>query len=209
MKNKRKLRWANYHFVLGRIAHLNHDWITPAEYLPYIHALLGDIDLDPCSTHSANVEFVRAKKIYTLEEDGLNIEEPWTGKTYLFPPTFGRCSFSKERGTWRWSVKAGAAAKAPSVIWFRRLVREWKLRNIPEALFYTLYPEMMRTCPEMWDFPVCIPTDRANTIHGDKLFTLKAPMFWGYFVYLPSLEFGFDQTERFKEIFSNLGKIIC
>ena len=34
-------------------------------------------------------------------------------------------------------------------------------------------------------------------------------MFWGYFIYLPSLEFGFDQTERFKEIFSNLGKIIC
>ena len=96
MKKKRKLRRADYHFVLGRIAHLNHDWITPAEYLPYIYALLGDIDLDPCSTHSANVEFVRAKKIYTLEEDGLNIEEPWTGKTYLFPPTFGRCSFSKE-----------------------------------------------------------------------------------------------------------------
>ena len=144
----------NKPYLSKQINDLTDDWLTPCNYLPYINALLGDIDLDPCSTHSANVEFVRAKKIYTLEEDGLNIEEPWTGKTYLFPPTFGRCSFSKERGTWRWSVKAGAAAKAPSVIWFRRLVREWKLRNVPEALFYTLYPEMMRTCPEMWDFPV-------------------------------------------------------
>ncbi len=206
---KRKLRWADYKFVLGRIVHLNHDWLTPAEYLPYIYALLGDIDLDPCSTHHANAEFLRAKKIYTLKEDGLNMQDPWTGKTYLFPPTFGRCSFSKERGTWKWSVKAGASAKAPSVIWFRRLVREWKLRNIPEALFYTIYPEMIRTCPEMWDFPVCIPTERGNLIHGKDLFTLKSPMFWGYFVYLPSLEFGFDQTERFKEIFSNIGKIIC
>ena len=207
--NKRKLRWANYKFVLGRIAHLNDDWLTPAEYLPYIYALLGDIDLDPCSTHSANAEFLKAKKIYTLKEDGLNIQEPWTGKTYLFPPTFGRCSFSKERGTWRWSVRAGAAAKAPSIIWFRRLVKEWKLRNIPEALFYTIYPEMTRICPEMWDFPVCIPTDRANTIHGKKLYTLKSPMYWGYFIYLPSLEFGFDQTKRFEEIFSNLGRVIC
>jgi hypothetical protein len=206
---KRKLSWADYKFNLGRIVHLDHDWLTPADYLPYIYALLGDIDLDPCSTHNANVEFLRAKKIYTLEEDGLNIQEPWTGKTYLFPPTFGRCSYSKERGTWRWSVKAGAAAKAPSVIWFQRLVREWKLRNIPEALFYTTYPEMIRTCPEMWEHPICIPKDRANLIHGKKLFTLKAPIFWGYFIYLPRLEFGFDQTKKFKDIFSHLGKVIC
>ena len=206
---KRKLRWADYKLVLGRINHINKDWLTPADYLPYIYALLGDIDLDPCSTHSANAEFLRAKKIYTLDDDGLNMQDPWTGKVYLFPPTFGRCSFNKERGTSRWSLKAGISSKAPSIIWFRRLVREWKLRNIPEALFYTTYPEMMRICPEMWDFPVCIPTDRANLIHGGDLYTLKSPLYWGYFIYLPSLEFGFDQTERFKEIFSNLGKIIC
>ena len=148
---KRKNRsWAEYKFLLGRIAHITEDWITPADYIPYISALLGEIDLDPCSTHVANAEFIRAKKIYTLKEDGLNIQEPWTGVTYLFPPTFGRCSFSKERGTWRWSKKAGAAAKAPSVIWFQRLLREWKLRNIPEALFFTTYPEMMRILPEMY-----------------------------------------------------------
>ena len=207
---KRKNRsWAEYKFLLGRIAHITEDWITPADYIPYISALLGEIDLDPCSTHVANAEFIRAKKIYTLKEDGLNIQEPWTGVTYLFPPTFGRCSFSKERGKWRWSKKAGAAAKAPSVIWFQRLLREWKLRNIPEALFFTTYPEMMRILPEMWDYPVCIPTDRANTIHGKGLFTLKAPLSWGYFIYLPKLEFGFQQADKFQEIFSNIGKIIC
>jgi hypothetical protein len=205
----RKQRWVDFKWVIGRIKHVTHDWITPVEYLPYIDALLGDIDLDPCSTHHANAEFIRAKKIYTIEEDGLNIEEPWTGKTYLFPPTYGRCSFSKKRGTWRWSLKAGAAAKAPSVIWFQRLVREWKLRNIPEALFYTTYPEMMRICPEMWDFPICIPSKRADLVHGSKLFMHKTPIYWGYFVYLPPLQFGFDQTKRFEEIFSHLGRVIC
>ena len=207
---KRKNRsWAEYKFLLGRIAHITEDWITPADYIPYISALLGEIDLDPCSTHVANAEFIRAKKIYTLKEDGLNIPAPSTGDNSLFPPTYGRCSFSKERGTWRWSKKAGAAAKAPSVIWFQRLLREWKLRNIPEALFFTTYPEMMRILPEMWDYPVCIPTDRANTIHGKGLFTLKAPLSWGYFIYLPKLEFGFQQADKFQEIFSNIGKIIC
>ncbi len=205
---KRKLTWLNYKKLLGEIKHLDDDWLTPASYLPYISALLGDIELDPCSTHHANAQFVRAKKIYTLQEDGLNIQDPWVGKTYLFPPTYGRCSFNKQRGTWRWSKRAGVGAKAPSVIWFKRLVREWKLRNIPEALFYTIYPEMIRICPEMWEYPVCIPTDRADLIHGRKLFNLKTPMFWGYFIYLPKLEYGFKQADKFQEIFSHIGKII-
>jgi hypothetical protein len=194
--------------LMSRIRHVRDDWLTPVEYLPYIDALLGDIDLDPCSTHLANSEFLRAKKIYTLEDDGLNIQEPWKGKTYLFPPTYGRCSFNKQRGSWRWSLSAGTGAKAPSVIWFRRLLREWKLRNIPEALFYTTYPEMMRICPEIWDFPMCIPTERANLIHGREFFRVPAPLFWGYFIYLPPASFGFDQVERFRYIFKNIGKLI-
>lgn len=190
------------------IRHLKDDWLTPVEYLPYIDALLGDIDLDPCSTHQANSEYLRAKRIYTLQDDGLNMEEPWKGKVYLFPPSYGRCSFSKQRGTWRWSTKAGARAKAPSVIWFQRLVREWKLRNVSEALFFSIYPEMFRICPEMWEFPICIPTDRANLIHGRNFFRLNTPIYWGFFIYLPPAEIGFNQSDRFVDIFSNLGKII-
>lgn len=205
----RKKSWIEFRESFARIYHIANDWLTPVEYLPYIDALLGDIDLDPCSTHFANAQFLRAKKIYTLKEDGLNIQDPWTGKVYLFPPTYGRCSFNKQRGSWRWSKKAGAAAKAPSVVWFRRLVKEWKLRNVPEALFFTTYPEMIRICPEMWDFPVCIPTQRANLIRGNDLFRIPTPVFWGYFIYLPPLDLGFNQIDRFKEIFSEIGKIIC
>lgn len=106
-------------------------------------------------------------------------------------------------------MKAGAAAKAPSVVWFQRLLKEWKLRNVSEALFYTTYPEMMRICPEMWDYPVCVPTHRANLIQGNKFFRLQSPIFWGYFIYLPPLELGFNQVEKFKTIFSEIGKIIC
>lgn len=197
-------RQARYQFI----RHIKDDWLTPVEYLPYIDALLGDIDLDPCSTHKANSEYLRAKRIYTLQEDGLNMEEPWKGKVYLFPPTYGRCSFSKPRGTWRWSKKAGTGAKAPSVIWFQRLVREWKLRNVSEALFFSTYPEMLRICPEMWEFPICIPTDRANLIHGKNFFRFSTPIFWGFFIYLPPAQLGFDQSNRFVDIFSNLGKII-
>jgi len=193
---------------LSRIYHVTDDWLTPVEYLPYIDALLGDIELDPCSTHRANAEYLRARKIYTLDDDGLNMEEPWKGKTYLFPPTFGRCSFNKARGTWRWSMRAGGSAKAPSVIWFNRLYKEWKLRNVPEALFYTIYPEMLRVCPEVWDLPICVPKDRANLIQGGTFYRLDKPIHWGYFVYLPPPSLGNEAINRFKDIFSNIGKVI-
>ena len=88
--------WGASKRSLAQVDHISHDWLTPCEYLPYIDALLKNIDLDPCSTYDANNQFLRAEKIYTYEIDGLNIEEPWTGKTYLFPPTYGRCSFAKK-----------------------------------------------------------------------------------------------------------------
>ena len=33
-------------------------------------------------------------------------------------------------------------------------------------------------------------------------------MYWGYFVYLPKMEYGFNQTDRFVEVFSELGRVI-
>ncbi|NBR23741.1 MAG: hypothetical protein EBU08_08215 [Micrococcales bacterium] len=207
--NRKKLTWNDYQKFLGRITHITSDWLTPVDYLPYIDALLGDIDLDPCSTYHANAQFLRAKKIYTLDDDGLNIQDPWTGVTYLFPPTYGRCSFNKERGTWRWSLKAGAAAKAPAVIWFQRLLKEWKLRNVPEALFYTTYTEIMRRHQSIFNFPICVPTKRAAPIDGKSLIEKGGAFTWGIFVYLPGTELGIDYVHNFERIFSHLGRVIA
>jgi hypothetical protein len=191
-----------------KVWRLEEDWITPVEYLPYIDALLGDIDLDPCSTKIANDEFIHAHNFYTKEDDALNLENPWTGSVYCFPPTYGRCSFNKQRGTWRWGLRAGFGAMSPSSAWFKRMEREWKLRNIREGLFFSCSHEMMRTIPSMWDYPVCIPHKRANLIQGKKFFRFKTPFTWGFFVYFPEPSLGFQSSERFREIFSNIGTII-
>lgn len=192
---------------LSRITNIVDDWLTPVEYLPYIDALLGDIELDPCSTELANKQFLRAKKIFTYADDGLNTEQPWSGTTYLFPPTYGRCSFRKDRGTWRWSTRAAKKSVIPAVAWFKRLEKEWKLRNIPEALFYTTSHEVLRTCPTLWDYPVCIPYKRGELIHGKNV-NRSTAFTWGFFVYLPKSEYGFNQADSFIEIFSNIGKVI-
>ena len=44
--------WGASKRSLGQVDHITHDWLTPCEYIPYIDALLRNIDLDPVSyTH--------------------------------------------------------------------------------------------------------------------------------------------------------------
>ena len=55
--------WGASKRSLGQVDHITHDWLTPCEYIPYIDALLRNIDLDPCSTYDANNQFLRAEKL--------------------------------------------------------------------------------------------------------------------------------------------------
>lgn len=56
---------------------------TPAPIADACRALLGAIDLDPCSSIAFN-QLVRASYIYTDADNG--IEAPWGGRVYLNPP---------------------------------------------------------------------------------------------------------------------------
>ena len=69
-------------------AHVGHatgvpEWYTPAKYVEAARSVLGEIDLDPASSKTAQ-ETVRAKRYYTVEDDGL--KKWWKGKIFLNPP---------------------------------------------------------------------------------------------------------------------------
>jgi DNA N-6-adenine-methyltransferase (Dam) len=61
------------------------DWHTPPEIF---RALALRFDLDPCAPMDRRHYFVPARKIYTIEDDGLT--QPWHGLVFVNPPFGGR-----------------------------------------------------------------------------------------------------------------------
>lgn len=60
------------------------EWYTPGHIIEAVVAVLGTIDLDPCSDPGRTIP---ASKHYTVDDDGL--AQGWRGKVYMNPP-YGR-----------------------------------------------------------------------------------------------------------------------
>jgi len=71
--------------MVAHVAHNsgNNEWYTPLLFLDKARQVLGQIDLDPCSSLVAQ-ESVKASKFYTKEDDGLSKE--WFGNVWMNPP---------------------------------------------------------------------------------------------------------------------------
>lgn len=59
------------------------EWYTPTEFVEAARAVMGDIDLDPATSESAN-SVIKAAQIFTTDDDGL--DHQWDGRVWMNPP---------------------------------------------------------------------------------------------------------------------------
>ena len=167
-------------------------WETPQYIIDMVHEVLGGIDLDPASSHSAN-ERVQAGDILTEDQDALNIEWPCDDHTslYINPP----------------GGKVGRHSKTG--LFWQKLMRYRQQGMIKDAIFMFFSIEALQVtqnyeCPSAGQFLACVPSKRIKFIdptNPEKV----SPSHSNMIVYVPGSR---DRSFKFKRVFEQLGVLI-
>jgi hypothetical protein len=180
--------------------------ITNKDLVTAAHMLMDGIDLDPASSKVAN-EYVQADKFFTPQHDGLNAEE-WEGKVYVFPPS-GAYFFDKNLDKWKMTRASSGSLTSSHALWFRKLHRLWLADVVTQGLYFTNCTDMIRYDQRIFDFPVCIlktaPILVANSSEGIGVKKTSTSMV----VYLQSKRNSGEATQKFIDIYSPKGRILC
>lgn len=135
---------------------------TPLEVFESVRYVLGDIELDPASDHTINIE-VKAKRIYTIEDDGFS--KKWVAKTlWLNPPgkTWIDCD-----------EKCGGRLITASK-WFHKLHSHWIAGEVENAIALVYRAGSIGSLGmEILQNPICLTTSGAisKTINGSGRFS--------------------------------------
>ena len=180
--------------------------ITNQDLVTAAHALMGGIDLDPASSRVAN-KYVQAKRFFTPQDDGLNCQE-WEGKVYLFPPS-GAYFFDKKNDKWKMTRASSGSLTSSHALWFRKLYKLWLADLVTEAVYFTNCLDMIRYDQRIFDFPICILSTVPKLIKRTSEGIFSKFTCTSFVVYLqPKMNSG-EATERFIEIYSPKGRILC
>ena len=113
---------------------------TPEYLIEAAREVLGYINLDPMSNHSAN-KTVKAEKYFTKENDGLSLD--WFGTVWLNPP---------------FSLIDKAVPK---------LINEYKEGRVKEAVILLKSAVETKTYQLLYPYPFCELNKRVKFIPGD------------------------------------------
>tara|TARA_R100001463_G_scaffold22979_2_gene55056 strand:+ start:345 stop:932 length:588 start_codon:yes stop_codon:yes gene_type:complete len=180
--------------------------ITNYDLIASAHALLEGIDLDVASSKIAN-KYVEATDYLSPSDDGLNCQQ-WYGKVYLFPPS-GAYFWDKKNEKWKMTRASSPSLTSSHAVWFRKLYNSWLAGDIKQGLYFTNCPDMIRYEQKIFDFPICIlktaPLLLKNTSEGVSAHKTCT----SFLVYIPPMNDSANSTEKFIDIYSEKGKILC
>lgn len=159
---------------------------TPPEIVAAVKDTLGQIDLDPATTPLVNRTFIRAKRFYTKETDGLNTDNPWQGRVYINPP---------------------GGYPLPRRFW-ERLITEYHDKRVTAGVFLAFTMEHLMQS-QHWNhmmvrYPFCLP-DKRLTFYREKGGALERR---DYTEFASAIVYVGTKTKRFIEVFKDIGAII-
>lgn len=126
----------------------SNEWYTPPFIVESARRVMGEIYLDPATNEAAQELIVKAKKFYTVNENGLRF--PWYGRVWLNPPY----------GQW--------AGKSSQKTWSDKLVYEYRKGNVIEACLLVKAALGYKWFESLWDrFTGCFFRERVSFIRGD------------------------------------------
>lgn len=170
---------------------------TPFEIIKAARETLGEIDLDPASSHEANL-LVEANKIYTQTDNSL--EKEWIAETIFLNPPGGK-----------------VRNKSLQALFADKLLVEYNKGNVNSAIFLAFSLELLPKRLWLLDFPICfvgVNNSQPGCISGSgrikfdtvnedgKRVQQKSPTHGNFIVLLPR---DLRQVIKFKAEFSCFG----
>jgi ParB family chromosome partitioning protein len=157
------------------------DYFTPSIYVEAARHVMGRIDLDPASCEEAN-RTVRAKMIFTIEDDGLTRE--WFGCVWL------NCPYGKRDG------------KSNQGLWSERFLLAYRHDKIDQGILLVNAVTDRSWFKPLWGYDVCLTDHRIEFTTPEHAPDVHQPTHGNAFVYLG------PNHERFAETFKRFGAVI-
>lgn len=159
---------------------------TP-ELIERARKVMGSIDFDPTSDPVQQV-LVDATSVPAIDVNPL--QQTWHGNVWVSPK----------------------GAVRNTRVWLNKTINEYRNNHINSFVFFTSASEIMRACPVIWDYPVCIPFKRIKQLRATSNgFEPVCPSSWNVLLYGPPLDqaiSNIDKVTLFYSTFRDVGRII-
>ena len=149
--------------------------------------VMGSIDFDPTSDPVQQV-LVDATSTPAINVNPL--QQTWHGNVWVSPK----------------------GAVRNTRVWLNKTINEYRNNHIKSFVFFTSASEIIRACPVIWDYPVCIPFKRIKQLRATSNgFEPVCPSTWNALIYGPPLDqtmSDIDKVTLFYNSFRDVGRII-